>query len=75
MVINETLKLITEKSPSIINNETLMNNISQESNKDLFNFIKILKFNIDNSTNAEKDNLNQCITKILEITNNYANNQ
>ena len=74
-VINETLKLISEKSPSIINNETLMKNISQETNKDLFDFMKILKFNIDNSTNTEKDNLNQCITKILEITNNYANNQ
>ena len=72
--INETLTLITEKSPSIINNETLMKNISQDTNKDLFDFIKILKFNIDNSTNTEKNHLNQCITKILEITNNYANN-
>ena len=49
-----------------------MKNISPESNNGLYNFMKILKFNIDNSTNTEKDNLDQCITKILEITNYYA---
>jgi hypothetical protein len=60
-----------EKIPSIGNNKTLIENINQSSNKDLYDFTKILKFNIDNSTDYEKDKLNQCISKILEITNNY----
>lgn len=74
-IINGTMQLIKEKNPSIINNEKLLKDISENTNKDLFDFIKILKFNIDNSTNIEKDHLNQCITKILEITNNYASNK
>ena len=71
-IADKTLWLIGKINPSIINDTTLMKNISPESNKDLYNFMKILKFNIDNSTNTEKNNLNQCITKILEITNYYA---
>ena len=35
--------------------------------------MKILKFNIDNSTDVEKSKLDQCITKIQEITDNYKN--
>ena len=71
-IADKTLWLIGKINPSIINDTTLMKNISPESNNGLYNFMKILKFNIDNSTNTEKDNLDQCITKILEITNYYA---
>ena len=70
-IVDNTLWLIGKKSPSINNNETLMKSINQENNKDLYDFMKILKFNIDNSTESEKDNLDKCITKILEITDSY----
>lgn len=52
-----------------------MENITQESNKDLYNFMKILKFNIDNSTDLEKNHFNWCISKIGEIINNYKTNK
>lgn len=49
--------------------------ISQDSdNKDLYQFMRILNFNIDNSTDVERSRLEQCITKIEEITDNYRNN-
>ena len=70
-VIDNALWLINKAKQNITDNETLMKGINQATNKDLFDFIKILKFNIDNSTNTEKDNLNKCITKIIEITDNY----
>ena len=36
--------------------------------------MRILNFNIDNSTDVERSRLEQCITKIEEITDNYRNN-
>ena len=73
-IVNKTLWTIRETCPNIANNENLYQSINQASNKDLYDFIKILKFNIDNSTDVEKDKLNKCITRILEITDTYKNN-
>ena len=73
-IVDSTLWVIGKISPSTINDEILMWNISQERNSDLYDFMKILKFNIDNSTDTEKDKLNKCIERILEITDNYKNN-
>ncbi len=73
-IVDSTLWFIGKISPSTVNDEILMWNISQERNSDLYDFMKILKFNIDNSTDVEKDKLNKCIEKILEITDNYKNN-
>ena len=70
-IIDDTLLLIKNKIPSIGNSETLLKSINEENNKDLYDFIKIIKFNIDNSTNSEKDNLDKCIRRILEIINSY----
>jgi hypothetical protein len=33
--------------------------------------MKILKFNIDNSTDLEKDHFSRCITEIERIIDNY----
>ena len=74
-IVNDTLWLIGKINPYIINNTALMENITQESNKDLYDFMKILKFNIDNSTDLEKDHFNWCISKIEEIINNYKTNK
>jgi hypothetical protein len=67
------LGLINKTIPNIANDKTLMNGINKASNKDLFDFMTILKFNIDNSTDYEKEKLNESIIKILEITDDYKN--
>jgi hypothetical protein len=67
------LGLINKTIPNIANDKTLMNGINKASNKDLFDFMTILKFNIDNSTDYEKEKLNESIRKILEITDDYKN--
>jgi hypothetical protein len=41
----------------------------------MFDFMKILDFNIENSTAEEKDKLNRCINEIENITNNYKTNK
>ena len=70
-LVNKALWFIDSINPSITNNEALMNNISKENNKDLYAFMKVLKFNIDNSTDVEKDHLDWCIDEIGRIIDNY----
>ena len=72
-IVKDTLGLINKTIPNIANDKTLMNGINKASNKDLFDFMTILKFNIDNSTDYEKEKLNESIKKILEITDDYKN--
>ena len=72
-IVKDTLGLINKTIPNIANDKTLMNGINKASNKDLFDFMTILKFNIDNSTDYEKEKLNEIIKKILEITDDYKN--
>jgi hypothetical protein len=67
------LGLINKTIPNIANDKTLMNGINKASNKDLFDFMTILKFNIDNSTDYKKEKLNESIRKSLEITDDYKN--
>ena len=74
-IVDNTLGLIGKINLNIVNDKDLMKHISQETNKDLFDFLKILQFNIENSTDTEKDNLIKCITEILRITENYKKNQ
>lgn len=49
--------------------------INQASNAKLYSFLKIINFNIENSTTEEKDKLNRCIYKIWEIVDKYRSNQ
>ena len=74
-IVDDTLKFIGEVKPDIVNNATLMESINKETNKDLYEFLKILKFNIDNSTNVEKDKFNRCINEIWRIINDYKSNK
>ena len=70
-IVDNSLSFIQHIKPGVDFTEP----ISQSNkNKDLYQFMRVLKFNIDNSTDVEKDRLNQCITKIQEITDNYRNN-
>lgn len=67
-IVDNSLKLIKQVKPSI---ENVFSNVNQTTNNDLYNFVKILNFNIENSTDYEKDKLNFCIDKIREVINNY----
>lgn len=49
--------------------------INQTENGEMFNFMKILNYNIDNSTVDEKLKFNRCINEIENITNNYKTNK
>ena len=73
-LVNKALWFIDKINPSITNNEALMKNISKEKNKDLYAFMKVLKFNIDNSTDVEKNHLDWCIDEIGRIIDNYRTN-
>lgn len=69
-IVNNVLLFIGEIDPNIIDGES-GKNITQEGKKDLYDFMKILKFNIDNSTDLEKDHFSRCITEIERIIDNY----
>ena len=74
-LVNKALWFIDKINPSITNNETLMKNINKDNNKDLYAFMKVLKFNIDNSTDVEKDHFDWCIDEIGRIIDNYRTNK
>ena len=71
-VVDSSLWLLKKIKPDIY--VDLDRPINVVSNEKLFNFIKMLNFNSENSTDNEKDKLNKCIAKILQITENYRNN-
>ena len=70
-IIDDSLWLISKINPSILNNKTLLDSINQSTNKDLYDFLKILNFNIENSTDYEKDKLIKCIDVIQNIPTLY----
>jgi hypothetical protein len=49
--------------------------INQTSNAKLYSFLKIINFNIENSTTEEKDKFNRCINEIGRIIKDYKSNQ
>ncbi len=70
-IVDETESFIKKIKPDI----DFTKSISQTSDyKDLYPFMKILKFNIDNSTNVERSKLRDSISKISEIVNNHKDN-
>ena len=49
--------------------------INQISNAKLYSFLKIINFNIENSTTEEKDKFNRCINEIGRIIKDYKSNK
>lgn len=71
-IVDGSLWLIQHIKPSI----DFTRVVNKNDNGEIFPFLKIIKFNIDNTENLDdKDKLNKCIWKIMEITDNYKNNQ
>ena len=70
-IVDKSKLLIEKIKPDI----DFSKSINQANNPDLYPFLKILKFNIDNSTTEEKNKLEKCIWKIWEISNSYRENQ
>jgi len=53
------------------NMDDLTKPINQSSNPKLHSFLKMIKFNVENSDTEEKNKLNQCMVKIPEIIDAY----
>jgi hypothetical protein len=70
-VVDSSLYLLRRIKPGI--DADLSKPINQVNSGQLYDFIKMLNFNIENSTDIEKDKLNRCIFRILEIIDNYKN--
>ena len=70
-IVDNAVWLIKSINPSETN---LPWEISITSNPKLFNFIKILSFNLENSTAEEKNKLDESITQIKEIIRENKNN-
>ena len=71
-IMDKTISLI-EWIKWINSNINLSDQINQKTNPKLYSFLKIINFNIENSTTEEKNKLNQIFIKIDEIRNNYKN--
>lgn len=70
-IVNNVLWFIGKIDPNIIDGDS-GKNITQGSNKDLYNFMKILKFNIDNSVDlGEINKFSRCINEIERVIDNY----
>ncbi len=69
-VVDSSLFILRKIKPDI----DLVKPINQANSGRLYDFVKILNFNVENSTDTEKDKLCQCISKIMEISDNYKNN-
>lgn len=66
-VVKNTIWLLDDLS-----NSTIMWQVDN-TNKNLFDFIKLMDFNARNSTVEEKKSLDGCITEIRELVNKYWN--
>ena len=71
-VVDDSLWFLRKIKSSI--DTDLAKPINQSNSGRLYDFVKMLKFNIENSTDTEKDRLCKCISKIMEISDNYRNN-
>ena len=71
-VVDTSLALLRKVQPKI--DMELSKPINQTNNAELYGFIKILNFNIENSTVYETEKLNACISKIWEISETYKAN-
>ena len=69
-VVDSATWLIQKIKPS----EDFSKPINQANSGKMYDFMKIINFNIENSTADEKDKLNQCISKIWDITDSYRQN-
>ncbi len=70
-IVNNVLWFLGKIDSNIIDGDS-GKNITQGSNKDLYNFMKILKFNIDNSIDlGEINKFSRCINEIETIIDNY----
>jgi len=70
-IVDNSLALIQWIKPNM---QDLTKPINQGSNEKLFSFLKMIKFNVENSDTEEKNKLNQILIKIPEIKNTYRNN-
>lgn len=74
-IVDTSLWLLNKVKPGIDTRLTQLKSINQANGGKLYEFIKMLNFNIENSTVDEKEKLNACISKIWEISEIYRNNQ
>ena len=74
-IVNKALWLVERIDSSITDNEELMKNINKDANRKLYTFMKVLKYNIDNSTDIEKDHFDWCIDEIWRVISNYKANK
>lgn len=67
-IVDNSLALIQWIKPNM---QDLTKPINQSSNPKLHSFMKMIKFNVENSTTEEKNKLNKCLSKIPEIVDAY----
>ena len=67
-IVDNSLAMIQWIKPNM---QDLTKSINQTSNPKLYSFMKMIKFNVENSTTEEKNKLNKCLSKIPEIVDAY----
>ncbi len=67
-IVDNSLAMINSIKPNM---DDLTKPINQSSNEKLYSFMKMIKFNVENSDTEEKNKLNQCMAKIPEIIDAY----
>jgi hypothetical protein len=70
-ILDSSLSLIQYIKP----NFDFSKSINQVNDANIYSYMKLINFNIENSTTEEKDKLNKCISKIWEIADNYRSEQ
>ena len=74
-IVNTSLWLLNKVKPGMDARLNELKSINKANRWELYNFLKVLNFNIENSTLEEKEKLNACISKIWEISETYKNNE
>lgn len=70
-VMDSSLSLLRKIKPGI--DIDLAKPINQANSGKLYDFIKMMNFNMENSTDTEKDKLCKCISKVVQIAYDYKN--